>query len=163
MEDFNADNAKVEQALAAEAEARQVAIAELTQKAGAQLLYSVTLSSATSTLDVSLADVDWSQWNTVRILMSPVQGSGGTYEVYANRGSYSVDLGIAANRSGTFLLIFYPTFTPGARIMGHYWPPYSNSQIINNSQTIGSLTEVGFIAASSNFQAGTEIKVWGSR
>ena len=163
MEDFNEDNVKLEQALTAEAEARKAADAALAENTGTKLLRTVRLNSSSDSATVSLADIDWSQWNTVRILMSPVQGSGGTYEVYANRGSYSVDLGIAANRSGTFLLIFYPTFTPGARIMGHYWPPYSNSQIINNSQTIGSLTEVGFIAASSNFQAGTEIKVWGSR
>ena len=158
-EDFNANNAKLEQALAAETEARQVAIAELAQKAGTHLIHSVTLSSATSTLDVSLADVNWSQWNTVRITMIPVQPSNGTYNVRANNGS--LDLGFADNRIGSFLLMLYPSFDSQLRIMGHYWPPYSGNQIISNSAAIQTLTQLRFSASNGDFQAGTVAKVWG--
>ena len=94
MEDFNADNAKLDAALGAEASAREQAVAAeasarktadtaeantraaadtalgqridaLAPYAGAQFIRTVTLETSGNIVTLNLGDIDWNQWKTV--------------------------------------------------------------------------------------------------
>lgn len=96
MEDFNADNLKTDQALAAEQAARQAAdqteardrqnadraeqtareaadaalktrVDALTPKAGLQFLRTVTLQTSGSSVYLDLGEIDWNQWKAVHL------------------------------------------------------------------------------------------------
>lgn len=94
MEDFNGDNAKIDAALKGQAEAlaaetaeRQAAVAEVSQRAGAQLLKTVSVPSSCSEYVFPLDDIDWSQWKAVHLLFDPYMKSGSMYFYAGGNGT----------------------------------------------------------------------------
>ena len=72
--EFNADNAKIDAALkanadaiAAEAAAREAAVTELTNRSRFTKLSEVNVSANTSRVEIDLSGVDWSQWDKVHL------------------------------------------------------------------------------------------------
>ena len=142
MSDFNADNAKIDAALKANADAisaeatartaavsakadtsalnaetsaRQAADNALAEKAGLQLIHTEVLSSATAWMSVDFRGFDWTQWHTVHILFQPAPGSI-TYETYINSQS-SNDL--CSEGGGPRHVVLYPGFMPELACSGN--------------------------------------------
>lgn len=74
MEDFNADNAKVDQALKSQAEAlaaetatREAAVTALANKSRFTKLKEINITSATTNIEISFSDVDWTKWDKVHL------------------------------------------------------------------------------------------------
>ena len=126
MEDFNADNAKIEAALAQEAAARATTDSSMQSSLSAELqairsllpivhLQTITTSTATNKLDIDLSGIDW---NTYLYVLLRIDGrspdSTATFNVHMN--NYSVNLTIMLQvteavpvvRAMRFLFIFLP-------------------------------------------------------
>jgi len=125
MSDFNADNAIIDAALKAEADAiareeaaRRGETAALAEKAGAQLLKTITLPTCKE-YSLDLTDLDWNQWKAVHISMEVYTSySLCSVSFYANSATNANYLGSAkgsakadpASRHGFQHLLMYPLF-----------------------------------------------------
>ena len=129
MEDFNADNAKIDAAIdqvdgrvdgLAESKADKTAVTALQNrmtaaeaKAGARLIQRGTpLGAESGVYTVSFAGVDWSQWKTVYLLLT----------IKANTSNISIGRKSVQHQAkaypGKKLLIFYPFFDGDTSAVG---------------------------------------------
>ena len=129
MEDFNADNAKIDAAIdqvdgrvdgLAESKADKTAVTALQNrmtaaeaKAGARLIQRGTpLGAESGVYTVSFAGVDWSQWKTVYLLLT----------IKANTSNISIGRNSVQHQAkaypGKKLLIFYPFFDGDTSAVG---------------------------------------------
>ena len=107
MEDFNADNAKLDAALKANADA----VTELSNRSRFTKLKEFTSTEASSFLEIYLNDIDWAAWDKVHVdIQAP---RGGSYYFYvADAESSSGHIGsISCNSNsgssfGNFIRIF---------------------------------------------------------
>ncbi|MCI8914315.1 MAG: hypothetical protein HFF55_08110 [Lawsonibacter sp.] len=129
MEDFNADNAKLDAAIdqvdgrvdgLAESKADKTAVTALQgrmtaaeAKAGARLIQRGTpLGAESGVYTVSFAGVDWSQWKTIYLLLT----------IKANTSNISIGRNSVQHQAkaypGKKLLIFYPFFDGDTSAVG---------------------------------------------
>ena len=71
MDDFNADNAKLDAALKANADA----VTALANRSRFTKLREVNVTVETTPLEISVADIDWSQWDKVHVDAVIIQNS----------------------------------------------------------------------------------------
>ena len=166
MQDFNADNAKIDAALhaldtAVDAKADQTALTALqttvnqvSNRAGAKLITSGTVPSDTQTFRIPLTGVDWSQWKAVHLT------------AYL-KGASVVSIGTAANSvqgslSGSHAhLLFYPMFDKEHAAVALQ---ISNSSFISFQRLFKDLPELWLVVYNSNIiKAGTYYKIWGEK
>ena len=88
----------------------------LVPKAGAQLLQSITLTENAATVDLSLADLDMSQWRTFYVMAAPQFSSDTDYKVFFNGSSSNAPFGAAV--TGRSMIVLYPMFTPELPLSG---------------------------------------------
>lgn len=127
MEDFNADNAKVDAALAEEKAAREAVetelsgqIGALSSKAGMQLIRSVTLhGTADVAMALPLSDIDWAAWKAVHIVLEFSNAYLQGLTLYLNASTklsgITCSIGTATPR---FHGVFYPMNNPAALLTG---------------------------------------------
>lgn len=186
--DFNADNAKIDAALKANADAisveaaaraaavsakadtsalnaetsaRQAADNALAEKAGAQLIQRVTLTSATEWVHLDMSEIDWTQWATVAVCIRPVLVAGDEYLVYCNTAGLSITIPVTL--SGEFLMCLLPFFSGSAPIRGLVIPGRSDNSYLCYDTACSALTELEIGAPDHNFQTGSVFEIWGNR
>ena len=115
MEDFNADNTKIE--------------ASLDSKVPMTVLHDITLTEDTNQLSFNTAEENWSQYSVILITYTPATaGSGSTVNVSAFSSDYHMDLGfstpsrkenLAAFSTGTgmTMLLFSGRYTAAAQAL----------------------------------------------
>ena len=188
MSDFNDDNAKIDAALKANADAisaeatartaavsakadtsalnaetsaRQAADDALAEKAGAQLIQRVTVPAATDQwYDLDLSDLDWSQWYSVALRVKPVLTAGDTYYVICN---YEFPLYLGTGLSDEFFLCMFPCYSGEAPARGFFWPDSDGSNIFRPGYACGEASSFEFGTTHAPFQPGTVIELWGTR
>lgn len=180
MSDFNADNAKIDAALkanadaiTAEAAARQQAVTALTQtvsgkasasalealeaQVGPKLIGTQTVSASTNYWNVQLGEVDWSAWSMVRVVCKPVLSSGGNYEAQIN-GSYRYSLG--SNVTGPCVVLLFPGRDPALPAVGLGWTSEGMQGFMADT-TFEDLATVTFSCRSGTLEPGTAAQIWG--
>jgi len=131
MDDFNADNRKIDGALKAQAEAiaaetaaREGAVAalegktaDLAQRHGLHLIKTVMAEAQGTSARLSMTDIDWDRWRIVHVVIEPRLDSHGLVTVYANGNRstvFSIRSGNSPGASEPSLnlihLIFFPFY-----------------------------------------------------
>ena len=169
MSDFNADNAKIDAALAAhdaalasKADAADVtaltqALAALETKSTLQTLKAVTQAADDSVLTIDLSDMDWSQWSTVYICLD-LQGSGYFYSAYGNEyENYE-----SHRVPGHHCLVLWPMHQSGGDI-GGVFVGYNAPALIGPGITYAQFTSYKAVCSDSGYtiKAGSKITVKG--
>ena len=185
MTDFNSDNAKIDAALKANAEA---IAAETTARAGLaqtvagkadqsaleaeaaargaadtaletrfapQLLDSGTLTAELNLLEVDLQDMDWSHWASLHLVVDPASGSAG----YQGMLNFNASYEFLESGSGALHLILWPMGdgTLGVRGLCCCY----NGSPFAMSLTFQEVEEISLQGRSGNFQAGTRWRLYG--
>ena len=169
--DFNADNLKIDGALAAQAEeiaalaggvaakAEQSALVELTGRATPQVIKTVTQSADSTAFQVDLSDVDWSQWRTVYICLD-VTGSGYYYSAYggAHRTNESHQI------PGRHCLVLWPMYQPSSSV-GGIFVGYNVPVIVGPCIPYTQFTTYTAICSGDGYsiKKGSKITIWGER
>ena len=148
-------------ALTAETAARLAADDALVEKAGAQLIQRVTLSSAAEWVYLDMSEIDWTQWSAVAICVRPVLVSGDSYRVYCKTTGNTID--IPSEITGEFLMYLLPFFSGSAPIRGLLLPGRYESSYLCYDTACSALTELEFGATDHNFQVGSVFEIWGNR
>ena len=91
MEDFNADNAKIDAALAAEAEAREAADTALASQSCYVKLLDLTLQEDTQKWDIDMSDIDLTQYQ--KLVIYPRLGGNTTQWVYIHINGDATECG----------------------------------------------------------------------
>lgn len=147
-------------ALSAEISARTAGDAALQKKAGLQLIHRVTLSKSEEHARLTLSDIDWSQWATVRIIFKPKLESGDSYQVTLYTDT---TLGLVFQMTGHFQLLFYPTFDADMSVCGVHWPVYQGGQTISVESVFRTMNYIEFSASQNTLLQGTVMEAWGSK
>ena len=138
MADFNADNAKIDaalkanaEAIAAESSARQAADTALSQtvagkasaadvtaletQVGLKVIKSVTVPSGSTMAVIDLADIGWENWKIVHLLAAPPADSPNLQLCLNSVTTYAITT-INTVRN---LIRFYTMFDPDMPVSGH--------------------------------------------
>lgn len=180
MEDFNADNRKVDAALAAETAARTAGDAALKQelltvsaRAGAQRLLHLTVPSPCAEYTFSLEGVHWEEWKLVHICLIPVVGDGRYMESISCRANAKgADLfSMTANSPATVYdagqrtghLLFFPLFNGDAEARA--FCSHSETPVVSASVPYSKLTALSIQSSHSStlIQTSTVLEVWGEK
>ena len=70
MEDFNADNAKIDEALFR------------ADRRGLQVIKEIVTTESSNQMNVEFPEIDWKEWNTVRVIMYPGPDSTNDIDCY---------------------------------------------------------------------------------
>ena len=180
MADFNADNAKIDAALAAhdaalaskadaiDLAALEVEVEDLDQRAGARLLATLTASTSGTSCQFSMDGVDWTAWREIHFVIDPYTDSGAVVTAYVN-GSSSEVLGRAvgnptADRAQHRYLghvLLYPMFDPRHKMTT--WDLY-NGEFHETSSPFSELAYVRLAVPSGHtLYAGTVLEIWGAK
>lgn len=171
--DFNADNLKTDDAIAAvreeltaQIEAVQKAVDALTPKAGLQLLKTIDIPQGSTS--VSLADIDWSAWKAVHMNLTAVTASGGTVTVAYN-GDYLGSVGgndgdTSNSKWRRFLhLIFYPLYDARRQVYDIVLGSGS-SYHYHCENRYQDFTQLNFIPNSTGtLLTGSTLEIWGEK
>lgn len=182
MSDFNSDNAKIDAALKAQAEAiseeaaartaavgvkadasaltaevsaRQAADEALAEKAGLQLIQQFQLTANDGFVEQALA-LDWGQWATVWLHLRPKFQNLTSYDVYLYNGT-AVYLG--RDVLGDLCVQLYPMFDATSHATGHTWTGGS----VFSSVPFQNLEKLCMEFRNSELLAGSSLTVWGSK
>ena len=181
MSDFNDDNAKIDAALKANADAissetsdrktavmvetsaRQAAdtslknsLDTLEEKTLPQKLKSVTVSSATDQLQVSLSAIDWGQWAQIHFLVTAKVDNVTPIIYYL--GGYQI-----GSSSTDVHLVFYPVYTDTTEAAGLFLSTQGSS-VVCSSLTYSELSVLNlksFDAPDKCILPGTKVEIWG--
>ena len=172
--EFNADNAKIDAALkanadaiAAEAAAREAAETALENKLGLHTLAVNTLSgSGVERFYTQFpADMDWSQWKTIHIVIDPVQQAGHAYRVtihYAQGTEYLID--ITYNPAH---IVLFPLYGQVTWFHGFYMIDQEGEtmNIPSFGLTCSQIQDVclGNYGAGHDLLAGTRVAIYGEK
>ena len=165
MEDFNADNAKVDaalkgqaEALAAETAAREAADTVLAEKVGLHTLKTATLAARANSMLIDLSDIDWSQWKMVHIILE-LSGTGYFYPGYGT--TYDTDSHYSIANMCITLLPFYRKALPVGGILHGIGKP----GFIGLSTTYQAITSFSVNCWETNYSinAGSKITVMGEK
>ena len=156
MADFNGDNQKIDAALVS----LQQEISQLEEKAGYQLIATETLTAtAPGNAVFSLSDVDWSQWGTVHLLLTPSFVSHTYPRVYFNN---SLSCQLSGGLDSWLHIILYPIFSPSLSISGLV----IDKQEINHiffTTAFSAIENITIRSDSAVLGSGSKLEVWGLR
>ena len=169
--EFNADNAKIDAALKANADAiagkadaadvtaLTQALAALEAKSTLQVIKTATQAADGTTFQIDLSDVDWSQWSTVYICLDML-GNGYYYSVYGNEYENYESHGIPGNHC----LVLWPMGQSAATI-GGVFVGYTSPVLIGPGIPYSQFTRYMAVCKDSNYtiKAGSKITVRGRR
>ena len=174
MDDFNADNEKLDAALKAnadaveaEAAARADAVEDLGRRAGARLLKTVTASTSGEESEFSLDGIDWSAWKEVHLVADPYTDSGAVVTVYAC-GSNAVMCVLSGNtlsdreqHTSIGHMVLYPLFDARKRVSV---VDLYEGEIRNVGYQFSQLTHVRMEVNNGHaLYAGSTLEVWGAK
>ena len=125
MEDFNADNAKIDAALKAVADSKAAIAAlnalaarvtALENKSRFTKLWELTLTAEASSITIPLTGVNWSQWDKVHLEILATNGS--QMEMYFNEYVWGTTVFYVTNSRPNFTprYTFYPGFRADRQI-----------------------------------------------
>lgn len=150
--DFNADNAKIDAALAA-----------LAEQVGLRTLLDETMTTPTESVDLSLAEIDWSQWRTIYVRLFPVISGGNSYCI-----GYRVPGGTRYNCIGTSVqkdtfLLSYPLYSGESLFHGLVFS--SECQYFGLSRTFSQVEAFSIYTniSGAQFAAGSRFLIQGER
>ena len=162
MEDFNGDNAKVDAALKAQADAlaaqgRQ--LAEVQSQVGLRLLFTRRLGSTQSDFHASLQGINWSKYAVVHIAADIKQDGRGVM-AWLKGGGQTIT--VANGQYGGFQVVLFPCGR-GSRALSGFALTSNGSFIQRASMTYDQLTELHMQTAQSNLPilAGSTVSVYG--
>ena len=166
MEDFNADNAKVDaalkgqaEALAAEQAAREAGDAALAEKSTPQVLKTVTQPADSTLFTVDLSDIDWNQWRNVYICLE-VSGNGYYYSAYGstykNNESHQIP--------GKHCLVLWPMYQANSSVGGVFFG-YNMPVIVGPCIPYTQFTSYTAVCPEDSYtiKAGSKITVLGEK
>lgn len=160
MEDFNADNAKIEAALAAEAGSRaslEQAVAALAAQMTPQTLVDATCTISNGGWSVDISSIDWSQWRTVYIIVEPKTNSGTSCRLQTNDNAT-----IISTLSGSCTLMLIPLMRPDAQFSGLC---VNGGSFFSIGSTFKTITSLYLMGTTGDYQilAGSKLKVIGAK
>jgi len=171
--DFNADNAKIDAALgtlssqaAQKAEqsalnALQSTVSRIDSQVGLRLIKSGTLPTVTETYQLSVADITWTNWKAVHLLIwSPMTSPFG----FGTSNSFSH---VQLSKDWSHL-IFYPffrgDFAVSALLLGSAENISDDSKAsCNMGSTYNNLTSFWFRRIQYTIQTGVAYQFWGEK
>ena len=158
-EEFNADNQKIDEALAGIRTAAKVA--------GTKLLKSLVLETDTPLMNLDLSDINWAAYSCVYIGLEPILSGKGTMSVAfgsMNMGTMSsITTSSTTGPRNVGLLILYPLFSAERR---------AAPILVGVGEGGFKQMDIPFSSASSVFlssdssltlKAGSAIRVWGAK
>ena len=163
--EFNVDNAKIDAALkanadaiAAEAAAREAAVTELTNRSRFTKLKELNITSHVTSAELDLSDVDWNQWDKVHVDICSTNGQQGS--MYLNDTSsenYLGSFGGSLSLPGVFhpRLTLYPAFQPGRCITVSMSGPATFFA--------AAYSTVKKVIFSGNMTSGIYLALWGEK
>ena len=156
--DFNEAMADIDTALQANADA----VAEVAYRHQFTKLSEGSLSAANNLWEISLSGIDWSQWRTVHMLITPVLSSG-SFIAYVNQSSGTGNQ-IADGMNGPFHILFLPLFNYIGWVHGFSSsPPDPNFVIDDLTWTDLSLVYLKAVGSSAMFQTGSSFTILGEK
>lgn len=176
MEDFNADNTKIDSALTGlqsaltgEADARKALDAALRPKAGAQLIKDVTLTWTSSSVHIIPASgINWNDWFMVLISIEIITppGSYSTMYFYVNDKPISELNYYSSEQSADKVMptafLFYPFFDE--RYPVQPWPVNHHAPVPTGNLPFRFRDITQFkMGPGGTVGAGTRYKIWGFR
>ena len=182
--DFNGDNAKIDAALkanadaiaakaaqadpeevaadlAAETAAREAADAALENRLNQQTLFTYTASTAGGTLYIPVSGISWTEWKHLRIRVHPVLNSSCTYALRINH-SYA----LGGSTPGDLEILLMPLWGQAPGIIGLYWGDGGAGQICYSAQSYGDIQQFSLQTLNYNtelFLAGTSLIILGEK
>ena len=157
-EDFNADNEKLDAALAEINQDVQQSLQQLEDKAGYQLITTQSLTStAQGNAVFSLTDVDWSQWGTVHLLLTPAFVAQSYPRVYINN---SLSCQLSEGLNSWLHVILYPVFTPTLFISG-LAVDKQKINLIHFTTAFSAISNITVRSDSPVLGSGSKLEVWG--
>ena len=153
--DFNADNAKLDAALANLAQ-------ELDLRAKTHTVLRQVMGEGESGVSFSaqVGEVDWTVWRCVHLVFTPVHSTPLAYEMTVSCGKGSVS---SETLSGPLHAAFWPLGSGEQNTHGLYWG--SKTGILTHSHPPKDLESITFKSLNSSylFQAGTTLLLLGER
>ncbi len=164
MEDFNADNAKIDAALACHP--------------SGELIASVTVEEELARLELDLTQVDWSRYMALALIsdtkeyngFSVTMGNGnrGTYITSQVQNTYFhdalVDVGYAAHVTVLIPVFYDGRHSVSALSLTFGWSGSSNVTCLGGGGGASQLNECSYIAINRNsgrFLSGDRVVLWG--
>ena len=152
MYDFNADNAKLDAALAG-------------KMGGFELIREITAQKAEQTLHLDLSEVNWDEWSLVIVSLYPVKGGNVPNELnlYVSGITNRNDYGTIDRSLNNRIMAFFP-FRDGSRLMRYI--AFPNGSISFSDSPYRNITDVYAHANASGgggLGEGTTIKAYGLR
>ena len=162
----NADNAEKAAREAADA-ALGVRIDDLTPKAGAQFIRTVTLEESGSFVYLNLGEIDWDQWKAVHLSLDVYTANGnGATVVFGtdNAGSVSSNSTPPDNSESRYLnhVLLYPLFDK-RRYVCPIVMGYSGTAFNRCFTRFSDLTSISLRGMSTEVLAGTKCDIWGEK
>ena len=169
--EFNADNAKIDAALKANADAIALKadaadvtvlwseLEETKQKLGPQLLINNVVTTPTSTLIADLTGIDWSQWASLRIAAVPILLDG--YDFRSLLSLTSNTYNFLPDRRERFVLHLCSDFDSTNLIAGTFWPPIEGRNLISYPFPFSQLSNVQIETTGNHIGVGSTLRVWG--
>ncbi len=180
--DFNGDNAKIDAALkanadaiaakaaqtdleevaedlAAETTAREAADTALEAKVGLHLLQTATHDgTSVSLMSVPLTGINWSQWKRVHVLISvSLTGYSGIDVLLNKNNSYAIQEGT----SGRLYLILFPLYGNVPTVCG-LCPQFNRAQFSNGlAWAEAASLDIYRAASDTSLLAGSKVTIWG--
>ena len=164
--DFNADNAKIDaglkanaDAVAAEVSARTAAIAALEARSALQTIKTARAETAAQTFTLPLSDVSWSAWREI-VVAAQIYVSGGTtsvYQVFAEGASDSSSIG-----GGTrpMVILLWPARSSGFPFAGIALG--NDPKPFNRGASFSAVSGLRFQASGGGtISAGSSVTVYG--
>ena len=163
MENFNSDNTKLDAALKAQADM----LKELSQRAGARRLGTLTATASGTTCEFQLDGVDWSAWREIHLVADPYTDDGAVVTVYAC-GSNAVMCVLSGNTSADRAqhaslghMVLYPLFDARNRTTVI---DLCEGEIRDVGYQFSQLTYIRFAVNSGHtLKAGTTLEIWGAK
>ena len=182
--DFNGDNAKIDAALkanadaiaakaaqtdleevaedlAAETTAREAADTALEARLNLQTLFTYTASAAAGTLYIPVSGISWTQWKHIRIRVHPVLNTSCTYALRINHA-----YGLGGNASGDQEILLMPLWGQAPGIIGLYWGEGGAGQVCYPAQSYGDIQRFSLQTLNYDtqlFLAGTALTILGEK
>ena len=151
-EEFNEAHEKVDAALGTMADE----IARVDGKSRFTKLKEINVTTATTSLTISLADIDWSQWDKVHLDMYTTNGQGMTMYLNSDGSNYYVSLSNSMSGDGIYLprMTFWPCYMADRYVMLS-----SMTQIVTMPKSYTELTRL--VISGGTMNAGAKFIFWG--
>ena len=156
MSDFNADNAKIDAALAG--------------KVGrGQLIRSITTEASASVVSFDLSDLNWNDWEQVALFFGyrAVWSAEASSYLYCdvNEGAIttycSAGTGLARSQPNPFQLIFLPRHDAAGQVRTVCFGSPGGAGVAECTYSELEQVRIFYMGESRNFPIGMELSLWG--